>query len=292
MVKKSDIKKIKSNKKAKSKSMKKRFVLIISVIAIIGIIGFVWFTLSPDVAKAQLIIESGTVQIKHEGGSWTSAQNGTLLYQSDTVKTGNNTFASIVLFKSSIIRLDSNTEVMLQEILQQAGETSVKIKQDVGRTWNTISKMSGIDNYEVQTPTAVASVRGTSLDVNVHANGTTVISVIKGIVNVSITENGSIVYTIEINENWSVTVDFDEMGQPEPFDLDDWILNNLLKDEKFKKDLKEILYERIEPYIPELKDLYNATDEEIDILIDGYIEGDFPIPPDTPDWIRELFDLS
>ena len=292
MAKKNDNKEIKSNKKAKSKSMRKIFLLIIPIIIIVCIIGFMWFTQTTDVVNAQLIVESGTVQIKHAGGSWVSAQNSMLLYQSDSVKTGDNTSASIVLFKSSIIRLDSNTEVTIQEILQQAGETSVKIKQDIGRTWNTVSKMSGIDNYEVQTPTAVASVRGTSLDVNVHANGTTIISVIKGIVNVSITENGSIVYTIEINENWSVTVDFDEMGQPEPFDLDDWIINNLLKDENFKKDLKEILYERIEPYIPELKDLYNATDEEIDILIDGYIEGEFPIPPDTPDWIRELFDLS
>ncbi len=292
MAKKNDNKEIKSNKKAKSKSMRKIFLLIIPIIIIVCIIGFMWFTQTTDVVNAQLIVESGTVQIKHAGGSWVSAQNSMLLYQSDSVKTGDNTSASIVLFKSSIIRLDSNTEVTIQEILQQAGETSVKIKQDIGRTWNTVSKMSGIDNYEVQTPTAVASVRGTSLDVNVHANGTTIISVIKGIVNVSITENGSIVYTIEINENWSVTVDFDEMGQPEPFDLDDWILNNLLKDEQFKKDLKEILYERIEPYIPELKDLYNATDEEINILIDGFIGGDFSLPPDTPDWIRELFDLS
>jgi hypothetical protein len=34
------------------------------------------------------------------------------------------------------------------------------------------------------------------------------------------------------------------------------------------------------------------TDEEIDILIEGYIEGNFVIPPETPDEFKDLFILS
>lgn len=291
MAKKGSTKK-KEAKKTKPKSTKKGYFLIVPVIIIICIIGLLWFTLAPESAKAQLIIDSGTVQIKHAGESWTSAEDGMDLYQSDSVKTGEDSSATIILFGSSIIRLDSNTEVTLQEIIQQEEETSVKIKQDAGRTWNTVMKISGIDDYEVQTPTTVASVRGTTFDVTVdNESGISIVNVIKGAVNVTGTDNGT-VYTVQLNENWSITVGLDEMGEQQPFDLDDWILNNLLKDEAFKEDLKNILYERIEPYIDDLKDLYGMTDEEIEVLIDNYIAGKFSIPPETPDEFKDLFDLS
>ena len=121
MTKKPEPKKTKTVKKTKSKPMRKNILIIISIIILICIIGFIWLSLSPSVVKAQLIIESGTVQVKHADGAWNSAENGMILYQSDSVKTGNDTAASIILFESSIIRLDSNTEVLLQEIIEQAG---------------------------------------------------------------------------------------------------------------------------------------------------------------------------
>ena len=280
----------------KTYSTKKIFLLITAVIAIICIIGFVWFIQTPAIAKAQLVVESGTVQVKHAGGSWVSAENGILLYQSDSVKTGDNTSASIVLFESSIIRLDSNTEVTLQEVLQQDGETSVKINQDSGRTWNTISKISGIDNYEVQTPTTVASVRGTAFVVIVQSNGTTYYGVSHGILNVSSVSNGTIQDVIDVHGNESVMVYIDMVNKSleiKPFDIDDdWIQENLLKDEQFMTDVKEELYRRIEPYIPELKEQYGISDEELEDLIDGYLLGYYDLPPETPDWIREIIELS
>ena len=159
----------------KTKSMRTRFPIIISIIIIICIIGFAFVLLSPasESISAQLIIDSGTVQLKHAGESWITAENGMLLYQSDSIKTGDETSASIVLFQSSVIRLDSNTEVTIQELIKKEGETSVSLKQDAGRTWNTISKISGIDDYDVQTSTTVASVRGTAFDVNIKPDGKT-----------------------------------------------------------------------------------------------------------------------
>ena len=113
-IKKTDVKQIKSNENIKEKTItlkkgRNKFLYIIPIIIIICIIAIVLFVvMSPQVVKAQLIIESGDVQVKHDGGSWSSAENGMLLYQSDIVKTGDNTTSSIILFESSIIRLDSN----------------------------------------------------------------------------------------------------------------------------------------------------------------------------------------
>jgi len=294
--------------KGKTKSQRKKFLILIPIVIIICIIGFVWFVLTPDIAKAQLVIDSGTVQIKHSGESWVSAQNGMLLYQSDSIKTGNNTSASLVLFESSIIRLDNNTEVTIQEILQQEGVTSVKIKQDSGRTWNTVLKMSGIDEYEVHTPTTVASVRGTSFDVNI-VNYFVNVGVGRGIVFISRLIDGQVVDSIEIDEDESVTVDPDELDLPleiKPFEKDDWVLKNQQKDKEisnidsydwgagtsFGMKIKKELYERIEQYIPELKEIYGITDEELDVLIDGYLLGYYDLPPETPDWIREIIEIS
>lgn len=299
MAKKDDGKKSKSAKKVeskKTKSVNKRFRLIIPLIIVVCIIGLAWFVFTPETAtaKAQLIIDSGNVQVKHSGRSWTSAENGMDLFESDSVKTGDNASASIILFKTSIVRLDSNTEVTLQEIIEQE-ETSVTLEQNAGRTWNTIEKISGIDNYEVQTPTAVASVRGTSFDVYILANGNITISVGNGTVNVTIYKDGEIVHSIEVPEYLAVTIDpynIEEPPESYPYEADDWILENIQKDAELKEDLREELYNRIEPFIPELRELYGVTDEELDALIEGYLLGIWTLPDDSPEWARKLFEFS
>jgi hypothetical protein len=290
----------------KTRSMKKISLVILPIIIILILIAFMWFTQSSNVITAQLIIESGTVDIKHAGGSWISAENGMILSESDSVRTGNNTYASVVLFESSIIRLDSNTEITLQEFIQEAGDTNVKIKQDAGRTWNTVLKVSGIDDYEVQTPTTIASVRGTSYDVHLYDDSQTEIGVSIGTVLVSSVQNGQIIDTIEVNKDEAVTIDPDTIGQPleiKPFEKDDWVLLNQQKDEDIIEfglsmyigqtiNVKEELYKRIEPYIPQLKEQYGVTDEELEVLINGYLKGEFDLPPETPNWIREIIELS
>jgi len=281
-------------KEKKSKPQKKGFLLIIPVIIIICVIGLIWFTQASESVQAQLIIDSGTVQVKQEGGQWTSAEDGMLISQSYSVRTGDNSSATVILFESSIIRLDSNTEITLEEMIKEA-ETSVKITQDSGRTWNTVLKISGIDDYEVQTPTTVASVRGTAFVIIVQPNGTTYYGVSHGILNVSYVSNGSIQGSIDVSGNESVIVYVDMIGQTleiKPFDIDDWVLQNLLEDEQLRNDIKNEIYSRIEPYIPELKELYGVTDEELEVLIDGYVQGYFDLPPETPDWIRDLIELS
>jgi len=286
--KKTDNKKINLNKDTKPKSMKKKIFLIILIICIIV---FVWFLLRPEVIKAQLVIESGTVYVKHGGETWISAENGMLLYKSDSVRTGNNSSASIIFFKTSIVRLDNNTEVMLEELFREE-ETSITIQQDSGRTWNTVYKISGIDNYEVQTPATVASVRGTAFVVTVWENGSTYYGVSHGIINVTSISNGVIQDSIDVsgNESTFVFIDLIHLSlKIVPFEMDDWVLENLLKDQQFVDDLKEILYLKIKDYIPDLKAEFGINDDEIDALLEGYILGYFELPIDTPGWIKDLF---
>ena len=282
-------------KKMKSVYSRMKILLVISIVVIICIVGLFWFMQTPNTVKAQLIIESGDIQVKHAAGSWISAQNGMDLYQSDSIKTGVNASASIVFFKSSIIRLDSNTEINLQEMMQNADGANVKINQNAGRTWNSISKISGIDNYEVQTPTTVASVRGTAFVVIVDTNGTTYYGVEHGVLNVSSISDGIIQGVIDVSGNESVIVFIDLVSESleiKPFEKDDWVVENIIQDDQFRGDIKEEIYSRIKQYIPELKELYGISDEELDALLDGYLLGYYALPPETPDWIRDIIELS
>ncbi|MFH1100736.1 MAG: FecR domain-containing protein [Methanobacteriota archaeon] len=245
--------------------------------------------------EAQLIIDSGIVQIKHTGGSWTPAQNNMTLHQSDSIKTGTNASASVVFFESSTIRLANNTEITLVELFEQEGLTKVTIQQDEGKTWNTVLKISGIDDYEVQTPTTVASVRGTAFYVNVQTTGRTHVGVGHGVVNVSSTKNGQIIHTIQVNTNESVIIDPDTIEQPleiKPFEKDDWILHNQELDDENVNAIKQDIFARLQPYIPELKERYGVTDQELDVLIDGYIRGYFNLPSETPQWIKDIIEKS
>ena len=215
------------------------------------------------------------------------------LIQSDSVRTGDDSSASIILFESSIVRLDSNTEVTLEELIKDE-KTSVTIQQDSGRTWNTVSKISGIDDYDVQTPTTVASVRGTAFVIIVQENGSTYYGVEHGILNVSSVSGGVITDTIDVSGNESVFVFIDLISESleiVPFEMDEWVIENLLLDEQFVDDLKDELYLRIEEYIPDLKAEYGISDSELDTLLKGFILGILEMPDDSPDWIKELFEF-
>lgn len=283
-------------KNIKSREGRNKFFYIIPVVVLIVVIGVILFlTLGSNIVKAELVIESGDVQVKHEGGSWIEADNGMLLYQSDAVKTGDNSTASIILFESSIIRLDSNTEVKLKEILQEADKTSVTIQQDAGRTWNTVLKVSGIDDYEVQTPTTVASVRGTSFDVYIQLENLTEVGVGNGFVIISKIINEEFFGSIELRTDEAVSIfsdNIDQILKTKAFFKDNWVLSNQGKDDGFKSDVKAVLYERIDPYIDDIKERWDVTDEELDVLMTGYVNGNFDLPPDTPDWIKELMVLT
>lgn len=283
------------DKTGKGKTNTKTIFIIAIIAIVICIIGVVWFLNSSNVEIAQLVINSGTVEVKHEDTSWTEAYNGMKLYKSDSIRTGDNSSAAIIFYESSIIRLDNNTELRIDDIVIQNGESQVFMNQESGRTWNTVLKISGIDDYEVQTPTAVASVRGTSFCVVVYSNGSTYVGVGNGFVKVLSKYLNQSYFNVSLNKSEAVIVDIGNVTLPLEkgfFKKDKWILDNEKIDNPFRSDVKADLYERIDPYIPELKRRYGVTDQELDVLIEGYIAGYFDLPPDTPPWIRDIIELS
>lgn len=250
-------------------------VLITILVVVIGIL-FMFNIIELPRPAATLIVDSGTVQIKHGSGLWENAANGMELKTNDHVKTLENSKASIIFFDSNIMRLDQNSEVSISSLVRQ---TSVSFEQSAGNTWSKISKASGVEEYAVSTPTTVATVRGTGFAIKVLGKNTSVL-VGSGKVNVSSYLENKTLNSTEVSENESTTVSEDNLTVLDVKKItvpDPWLDENKIKDEKFVKEKAQELIKRHKAILDIAKSQYGVTDEQITFYAEGYIRGDFTI---------------
>lgn len=132
-------------------------------------------------ASATLTIENGMVFIKSDN-QWHAGTDGQTLYQGDSVKTNVGSQASLVFINIGELRLEQQTEVTLTMLTP----ISVRVYQTIGDTYSKVKKLfDPAAAYEVETPTAVASVRGTAFGVLVDASRESRVVVSENIVDVA-----------------------------------------------------------------------------------------------------------
>ncbi len=98
-----------------------------------------------------------------------SVSSGSPVRGQDTVSTKDGE-ATIAFEDGSELRLDQQTTIM---ITKESNEMT--IMQSAGQTWTRLMAIAGIETYKVQTPTSVATVRGTGFAVNVSDDGAEII---------------------------------------------------------------------------------------------------------------------
>lgn len=101
------------------------------------------------------------------------------LFVGDTVRTKADGKAEIKFGEGALLRLAENTEVKLNQTAQK--NTVVVL---VGKLWAHIKKLFGRSKFEIETPAAVAGVRGTTLRVEVPEIGDQVFAVDDGEIEV------------------------------------------------------------------------------------------------------------
>ncbi|MBU2522868.1 MAG: FecR family protein [Nanoarchaeota archaeon] len=221
---------------------------------------------------AILIIDSGNVQYKTEMGDWKAASNNMKLNQGDSVKTLENSLTKII-FSDSVMRMDSSTEITIDNLNKE----SVSITQTIGRTWSRLLKISGISDYEVNTPNAIASVRGTGFAV-IYDGNTTEIKVLDGLVNAS-GQNGE---SMGVGENKEAIIG-DEKITLEDLKEDEWITSNKNFDEEHKKELKQEILNKYGKLINMIKSQYGLTDAELDDLFEQWVNGEVSVKQEIAD---------
>jgi hypothetical protein len=135
---------------------------------------------------AILTVISGDVLTRFGGMSFASAADGAVLYVGSAVRTAYGARAVITLFEGSTVELEPGSEVMIEEATTRSDATIVQLAQSLGRSWHVVTRLTNADSrYEVRTPSATASVRGTAFEVVVTdgATGpTTTVTTTEGLV--------------------------------------------------------------------------------------------------------------
>lgn len=125
------------------------------------------------IAIAVLASVTGDVQVK-KGEVWTKASAEDEVAQSDVIKTSFNGQATLLFGSGSMVRVDQNSQIALSEYSRDGESWIIKINQIFGRSWNRVQKLIGGSVYEVDTPTAVATVRGTTFGIDTDASGSAI----------------------------------------------------------------------------------------------------------------------
>ena len=143
---------------------------------------------SPVLAsKCTVSVLSGSVEIQNSGAdSWQTGEDGMTLSVGDRIKTAADSHAILTFFEGSTTKLDAGTEVEIKRLEIAEGQpTVIVMKLWLGRTWSRVVKMADPDSqYEIETPSAVAIVRGTLFFTEVSETGATQVATTEGLVSV------------------------------------------------------------------------------------------------------------
>ncbi|MBI2863237.1 MAG: DUF642 domain-containing protein [Chloroflexi bacterium] len=172
-----------------------RLQLVVGVVLVAVVAGFLLsgtFPFSPQSALAStttLTILSAEVSVQIAGeDTWRPGRDGMTMRAGDRIRTGTDGRAIITFFEGSTTELEPETDltIQVQEAARETGSVTIKLKQWMGRTWSRVVQMADpASRYDIETPAAVATVRGTLFDVVVERDGSTQVKVTEGRVQVA-----------------------------------------------------------------------------------------------------------
>ena len=115
---------------------------------------------------------SGKVEMKKAGGAWTTVSAGDVLNAGDSISTGFNSKAVMVLGDSSVLVAKDLTRLTLSELFEKEGTVVTDLFLDVGNIRTEVHSSESVSHdFQVRNANSTASVRGTVLDVEILGDG-------------------------------------------------------------------------------------------------------------------------
>jgi hypothetical protein len=193
---------------------------------------------------------SGDSRVKREKEKvWQKVEIHMPVYYGDTIRTRKNSVVEIDLVDKGSFKIHPNTQIALNTIVSPV-ERRNSFLLFFGRMWMKIGKYaSRLKGYEIQTPTAVAGVRGTELGIASYEDGTTLVHVTSGRVTV---DNEADQKTLCSNEGATLSYDKREIKterdfQPEWENAQRDSRQRLFSDgEKYGSSVRSEIYKRKE----------------------------------------------
>jgi hypothetical protein len=205
-------------------------------------------TQAQESAMGEIASMLGTVEIQRaKQTTWIKARKYTEIFFGDTIQTSEESEAVISLVDDSIMRIRANSKVVLNTRISPV-ERKSSVLLFFGRLWNKVSRKALRKKvFEVQTPTAVCGVRGTDFETAAYEDGTMLVQVVSGEVEV---DNEATQETLAASQGTQVSFEQKEIRVTSDFDPD-WEKDqqrsreNLLGDgEKYGGYVRDEIYRR------------------------------------------------
>ncbi len=141
----------------------------------------------------------GLVEIMPDGtDNFSDLKPGTILSDGDKIRTGSSGFTAIIFIDDkSTLKLKENSEAVITG-QRSAKSISKKINMDIGTIRATVKKQN--TDFVIQTPTSVASVKGTDFWLITDPSDGDLIIGIEGLVGLTNNESGE---EIDVSEGMS-----------------------------------------------------------------------------------------
>jgi len=157
---------------------------------------FVWFlfclfcfsVIGQDQPAVVLVSKKGSVYLWNVGtGRWEDVPGGARLSAGSYLRTGKDAEAIIAFGRKAVVTLSSDTLVQIKNFsFQKESLKKLQIEAKKGRLWSVVEKLPVEGKLEIETPNALAGVRGTVFLVGYNPEEeSSKIAVISGEVSVS-----------------------------------------------------------------------------------------------------------
>jgi len=148
-----------------------------------------------------------------------------LIYNDDVITTEEESKAEITITETgTIITIFENSKMSLSDILNASEQKTTFINMVFGKIKMAVAKLAGQEEFIVNTPTGVASVRGTEFEVAISDVGDSLISVKEGSVEVIAEDEKS---SIMATQGKNIVVELDALPQDYTGEetVDEWLKN-------------------------------------------------------------------
>jgi hypothetical protein len=193
-----------------------RLIIILLVVVLIVGAAFFWLSTAASAATnaaATLTVFQPTTTVAHGGSGFLTATTGAVINPGDSIKTDAKGRAAIQLPDGTLTRLAGGTEITLTSahFAKSGNLHDVSILQKIGRTFTNVQHLVSGASFKVAGQSATASVRGTKFEVVIKADGTMIVKLFEGVLDLDGKNH------ITLNAGQQATVDaLGNVGQPGP----------------------------------------------------------------------------
>ena len=162
-----------------------RLIVVLLIVLLLAAAAFFWLNSAAQAAvyaAATLTVFQPTVSVAHVGGVFSTSATGATVEPGDSVKTDAKGRGAIRLPDGTLTRMAGDTQITLTSAhFAKAGNLhDVSILQKVGRTFTNVQHLVAGASFKVAGQTAVASVRGTKFEVLVNPDGSMLVKLFDG----------------------------------------------------------------------------------------------------------------